>query len=364
MSVVQHHVTDWFRAWRILPDTPATRLSHGLWFGMDLFFILSGFLIGSMILGAQREGALRFGRFYLRRAFRIFPAYYVVLSLLAFGLPALLGITLSAEQRAGLWAEYLYLTNYLPWAGRAVMPYAWSLAVEEHFYLLVPLLLAGLARVRSRALQLGSLTLLWASGFALRLAVFALHGPRTRDAMVATFYIQSHFRYDILIAGVWLAVVEHHHAAALDAAIARPAVRRGLLALSAAAFGLLFYYPLQAQHPAFNLFCWGALTSLGYVPLILVLLHARTAWVAALGWSGFRRWATLGYGIYLVHVPLIALVTVPWAGAAMLRGSLNFGGAWCLALGLGLALSTALAWVLHVAVEKPAMALRDRLTAP
>ena len=122
--VVQLHTT-----WALLFVGVVSFSTESLWFGMDLFFLLSGFLIGSMLLAEAPSGRrVKMGRFYLRRTFRIFPPYFVVLTLFASMWP------LNPAQRAHLWMEYAYLTNYVPPIfGLVVMPWGWSLALEEHF---------------------------------------------------------------------------------------------------------------------------------------------------------------------------------------------------------------------------------------
>lgn len=361
VSVVQHHVTDGFQLWRLLPVSAFTVLSRAVWFGMDLFFVLSGFLIGSILLEARRRGPIDYANFYVRRTFRIFPSYYVVLTLFAFGVARWLHIPLTPQQREYLPWEYLYLTNYIPRPSGAFMPWGWSLAVEEHFYLAVPLLLYLLLRVRSASRQLVLLGVGWSLGTIVRVAAFLHAGSPGRGVMLDSYYVRSHFRFDVLLAGLWIAVLEHNFRAELDALLARARPRRAMVATSLALFGLLLFYPLQHASPLWTLFCWGGLTSLAYGLLIVVLLRRELSIADWLGWRGFRRWATLGYGIYLVHPVVISLLVVPLCGLGMVRGLWSFGAAWWLSLVGGLAVSTLGAWLLHVAIERPAMRLRDRL---
>src|ERR1019366_6522082 len=99
------------------------------WAGVDLFFVLSGFLIsGLLFTDWKRTGRLSIGRFFLRRGLKIYPGFYVFLLITA----------LSLRLHGGrFWNEVLFLQDYLPnfWA------HTWSLAVEEHFYLLLPFVL-------------------------------------------------------------------------------------------------------------------------------------------------------------------------------------------------------------------------------
>jgi len=106
------------------------------WLGVNLFFVLSGFLITGILL-ETRKRADYYKRFYVRRALRILPAYYAVLFLLAI---------LKAASPAFLLLSFFYLSNVTPLFGVAVSyTVLWSLAVEEHFYLLWPTVIRRLS---------------------------------------------------------------------------------------------------------------------------------------------------------------------------------------------------------------------------
>jgi peptidoglycan/LPS O-acetylase OafA/YrhL len=111
--------------------------------GVQLFFVLSGFLITTLMLReVQRTGRVHLGHFYLRRALRILPVYTVYLLLLAI-LDAC-GVTHFSGRQ---WlSAATYTVNFLPSSLPHLMSHLWSLCVEEHFYLLWPLLMALLPR--------------------------------------------------------------------------------------------------------------------------------------------------------------------------------------------------------------------------
>jgi peptidoglycan/LPS O-acetylase OafA/YrhL len=147
-SVVQFHVT------QITQQNPALPLnawwaqrSSDVIYGMDLFFVLSGFLIGSILLrSVERSGSQRVGRFYLRRIIRTLPSYYIMLTGLFIAKP---WGAIRPAQYHHMWMEYTYLTDYanprIPFD--LMMPWGWSLAVEEKFYFAVPLLVLLLRRI-------------------------------------------------------------------------------------------------------------------------------------------------------------------------------------------------------------------------
>ncbi len=115
------------------------------YFGVDLFFVLSGFLITRILLTEKRSGRIRIGRFFLRRTLRIFPIYYLTIGFCAiwFG-----------SRCHDLIAAAFYSTNiyHLFATDRTVtaVGHTWSLAVEEQFYLVWPFLLASVALPRVR----------------------------------------------------------------------------------------------------------------------------------------------------------------------------------------------------------------------
>lgn len=105
--------------------------------GVDVFFVISGFLITLLLIREQRQmGAISIRRFYARRALRIFPAYFVYLGVMS-ALAALGIVALSTKQ---LLAAATYTANLFP-GGTWVVGHCWSLCVEEHFYLIWPMIL-------------------------------------------------------------------------------------------------------------------------------------------------------------------------------------------------------------------------------
>lgn len=363
VAIVQLHVSTAFSHWHLMgTNHPLHQLSMALWFAMDLFFLLSGFLIGSMLL--RDDGAVTpagAARFWGRRAFRIIPAYYVVLTALALVTP------LDAARRAALWHEYAYVTNYFVTQGPPLMIWAWSLCVEEHFYLAVPLLVGALAWLPTARLRAGALVALWASGIALRVAaVFGAHRAWTFDELFVEVYPRTHLRYDILVAGVLLAWVERHHGPRLDALFARRSVRAGALAVSGVALFFLFAH-LPLPMPLRCALEWGGLTAVMYVPLVLWLLHHRGYVARFLGHPAFRYVATFGYGIYLVHLAVIehllprVLLPPILQYVQAHRAAPPLGALWLVALATAFGLSLLVALGLHLLVEKPALVVRDRV---
>ncbi len=175
------------------------------WAGVDLFFVLSGWLIGGLYFREERAfGRVRLRRFWIRRFFRTLPPYFVVLfATLAFARASgVVGVTYSIDLT---WPELVFLQNYA--AGlRRVISVSWSLCVEEHFYLTLPIIL-GMTKGRRKVTLYGLPALIAA------LAAYRSYVYLTGEWGDSTWYIytRTHFRLDNLLIGVWLAQVAVCH---------------------------------------------------------------------------------------------------------------------------------------------------------
>ena len=361
VSVVQFHVTWIFAAEQgIRIDPQFVTSSLTVFFGMDLFFILSGFLIGSILLRSlETSGTQNLRRFYIRRISRTFPPYYVVLTYLA------LTTALTASQRAHLPYEYVYATNFLSLLRvDIVMFWGWSLALEEQFYLTVPLLFFLLYRLKGDRARLALLVAIWLSALAMRLFIYFHRAPWSDLALYEALYFRPHTRFDTLIAGIILAFVHRRYGDAITEWLKAP-LHRGLLALSSLTCLWLLLQPwvfgpeyLQIVH----VFAWGTITSIMYFGWLLLLLH-HDGWIQrALSLPIYRRIATLGYGVYLVHIPLLDDISVPVARALQER-RVPMLVIWPLSLGALMLGSLVVAYVLHVLIEKPSLRIRERLAS-
>ena len=360
VSVVQYHITGVFGRMHgpeLDPELAAS--STRIFFGMDLFFLLSGFLIGSILLHSlHTTGRQDVRRFYLRRMFRTFPPYYLVLTLLA------LTRTLTAEEAHNLPFEYAYLTNFTKLASDdLVMGWGWSLALEEQFYLTVPLLFFVLHRLPSDRARIGMLFGLWTLGTVSRFAIWASQPVWDNSDFMHATYFRTYTRFDTIVCGILLAFVHTRYGDTIQRWLAHP-LHRGLLAIPA--LGCLWVLLRPTMFPdehtlLVRVFLWGTVTSVMYFCGLLLLLHGEGLHVRFLSAPIFRALATLGYGVYLVHVPVIEHL-VPVANALAARGW-SPQAIWPLALAVAMLGSLALGYVLHILVEKPALRIRQRLAA-
>jgi peptidoglycan/LPS O-acetylase OafA/YrhL len=171
--------------------------------GVDIFFGISGFLICTRLLQEeQRLGRINLKSFYIRRVFRILPPY--LLYLLAAVLLTATGVI--AAQRWEFVSCLLFFRNYMPLdaAQNWYTGHFWSLAVEEHYYLLWPplLFLLGVRRARPTVLGLAILVALW------RVVEFR-YGFVSHRLLDASFYVRTDIRADALLWGCWMALLFH-----------------------------------------------------------------------------------------------------------------------------------------------------------
>ena len=305
MIVILHY---FLQAVRTTPGSPlAYALMPGrlAWSGVDLFFVLSGFLIGGILLDA-RSSSNYFHVFYTRRFFRIVPAYVLYLSL-AFLLGTLAHT--GAVSRLSFfepdtlpWAPHLlFLQNFWMAARNTLgqLSITWSLAIEEQFYLTLPLLIRLLSPQRLLVALLAGILLAPAS----RIAFHALWPEH-----YVSWFVLMPCRADSLLLGVLGAV-------ALRNPDWRPRLernRRWMLALVALlACGVLF---MTAR--SFDPYGLGMLTigftwlALFYLAILLCVLLYRDTWISACLRSRALTWiGTIAYGLYLFHG---ILLTVFW----------------------------------------------------
>jgi len=279
-----------------LADSVVRRLFRAGWVGVDLFFVLSGFLITSILL--DTKGSSRYLiTFWGRRVLRIFPLYYGTLAVLFVVLPLLpladrlSGLQTFREVQGWYWS---YLTNVLiARRGWGAAPYGtdhfWSLAVEEQYYLVWPLVVLW---CDSRQLRVVCLTLI-AGALGLRIAAhFGGVSP-------AAIYVCTFTRMDSLAAGSLLAVLsrDSHGSALLTWWARRGGWIAGLgLGVIVVWYGQLSTYDVGVQTLGHTVLAGvaAALVALAIIGAAPGLDRGRSG--AVLQWFG-----RYSYAIYVVH---------------------------------------------------------------
>ena len=315
--------------------------------GVDLFFVLSGFLITGILYDSRAHPGY-FRNFYMRRLLRIFPLYYGVLAivfLLIPAIPALHGSEIAGLRAHQAWAWLygvnIYLAMHAGW-DLSYITHFWSLAVEEQFYLLWPLLVWLLA-ARPRFFL----------GFSLAVAIASFGGRVAASVLganqVATTVLTP-FQLDALALGGFIAVY-------LRQPGGEAAVRRLIIPMSAAGFGLLLLQ-FGVRHLGGS---GNAIESLrgGAFHLLLAALLIKAVLAPSLSaWSRFFRsgpLTTLGkysYGIYVYHHFFSHYFIVHGAESALASSTgSHLSAVLILAVG-GMAASVAIAWLSYEYFEK------------
>jgi peptidoglycan/LPS O-acetylase OafA/YrhL len=327
---------------RILPVT-----YYG-WMGVDLFFVLSGFLIGQQALKPYLMGRrLSIAEFYRRRAYRILPAYLVVL-----GLYFLVPGWREFPRLAPLWKFLTFTMNFGFSFDRRCFSHAWSLCVEEHFYLLLPLLVVLLMRrpsVRKTVAVLASLVLF---GILLR-GFLVTHYP---DEVWTRIYYPSYTRLDGLLTGVGLAAVRTFRPAWWDSLMQRG---HTLFLTGAVCVGcVIWMFHKQDLGDSTDSAMWGVILGFPLLSLGLGLITASSVSengvLARVRIPGAETLASLAFSLYLTHKAIGHMVMQRFPQITIPQGP----GSWLLYAVT--CLSAAL--LLHVVVERPFLRLRDRVT--
>ncbi len=315
---------------------------HGGWFGLhggfvgvDVFFVLSGFLITRLLLDEHaRTGHVSLKNFYIRRALRLFPALAALvggiwLAAALLDLPEieenLVSRSLWAISYVANWRDVVTQTNGGPFG------HLWSLSVEEQFYAVWPLIVvAVLRRHGARGVRVGA-----AAIYLVAMPVTLIRSWGGASRVDLYFATHSHGLV-LLIAGSFLGASPQ-----LLEALTRETARR-LLWLGVLGIGALALLPNYDNplHP-----------SLGYVPVTAFSLALVAGAVAhpeaiVLSWRPLRRIGASSYGIYLWHLPMFAI-------AGIIAPSID--------VKIRIIVGTAIATVIsHVLIERPAMRYKHR----
>ncbi|MGE0877307.1 MAG: acyltransferase family protein [Acidimicrobiia bacterium] len=308
--------------------------------GVDLFFVLSGFLITRLLIEEHGgAGAIDLRAFYRRRAVRLLPALYVMLAA-ALVLSVVFDAMRGSQPKATIWA-LLYVANWPAaiggWETVAPIAHLWSLAVEEQFYLVWPVAVIAVLR-RWNVSVLGTLSLSLAVLLACSTAIRAGLGVSVNPLLYAS--TEAHGAV-LLLGGAWLATRP------IPKVVPRTT---GPLAVGAlVALLLLTVFTTEANRLHFVT----GFSLLFVVSVLLVrgALAPTTAVARVLSLRAAREVGRLSYGIYLWHVLVIAVVEKLLPGENALRLA---------RLVLDVVVSVALAQLSSMTVERWAQRYRAR----
>lgn len=336
----------------------SSRLANAGWVGVDLFFVLSGFLISGLLFGEyKRRGDISFKRFFIRRGFKIYPSFYVFL-LVTFA------VQWGHHSLSPLWSylsEIFYFQNY----HSGIWLHTWSLAVEEHFYILMPVFLLFLVKHSSyrpdpfRAVPRAFLVVAVAC-LLFRIGTVARTPAEILQTIAGFRAIQTptHERIDSLFFGVLLGYI-HHFRRGFFLQLLAPARNRFILAIVAA--GLLAPAVVLPPQNRFMLTFEFTLLYLGFGTVLILSLYVHDVLPSSIGLvlsplgSAFAFVGMYSYSIYLWHESVL-----PW-GPGVVRRAIHVRIPQSLYGIFYFVASIAFGILMSRSIEYPVLRLRDRL---
>jgi peptidoglycan/LPS O-acetylase OafA/YrhL len=279
------------------------------WSGVDLFFVLSGFLIGGILL-EQREAANYFKVFYIRRTCRIFPLYFFLLLLFVLLINLMPSLTVTSPIK-WLFQNSLPAWTYATFTQNIAMSYSgnfgsmwlgvtWSLAVEEQFYLLMPVAIYFASRRWLPYALVGAIM----AAPVLRFALFFIH-PFPRFSA----YVLMPCRADVLLLGVLCAYVTQHPRLA-QYLIRKRRILYGLFILLSIGVVAILAYGIMTNSTgpfAIHSFAYTWLALLYACFLLIAVTGTRGVLSAVTRVKWLRDLGSISYGVYVYHEVVLGL---------------------------------------------------------
>lgn len=322
------------------------------WTGVDLFFVLSGYLIGNQLLSVLAKGgdfSLRL--FYTRRLLRTLPNYYVVLAIYF-----LFPLALTGVSRSPLW-EFLTFTQNFSLRPDQTFTHSWSLCIEEQFYLFVPALVLLAFRKTSNVNWVwGGMACVFFLAMLNRAYMwYSLGGSAMTDLDNFQYiYYSSFSRFDGLVPGVAIALLKNFYPQFFSRCLARGNyffVVGLVCTLFAYSFSMNYIKDEHGYTASFAIFGFPAI-AISYTLLLIAALSPQTL-LYKIAIPGAGKLAIWSYAIYLIHKPLFAVLAAPvatagvdvrnWYGVVIIWGVSIFAG-----------------WLLFILVETPFMRIRTK----
>lgn len=301
------------------------------WTGVDLFFVLSGLLIGSQLYKElNRTGRIRIGHFLLRRGLRIWPLYY------GFVLFAALGYFFG-KNVLDIWSDAFCLSNFF----HCHVEGGWSISTEEQFYIITPILLSLFA-LRLSPRRLWVIPCLAIVVLISTRAWVIAHSALPEYALRQKLYFPIFTHADGLAVGVFLAWLVTFHKDRLRSKAFAALASSGMLICGAALYGIK---PLLLNFTALGLI-YGSLELYGISALPLPRV---------VRWTGFYSISRLSFGLYLNHLGILNVLS-NWLLGFSRRGFFALWVTYFVCLGICLLV----AMVTFVLIERPFLVIRGR----
>lgn len=337
-----------------LPRSPADlffrAISHFGYWGVDLFFVLSGFLIGSQFfkqISSEADSSLK--TFYLRRFFRTLPVYFIFLCIMMF----YWGVDNFFEKMD--WRYILFLQNF---GGLYELTHTWSLCIEEHFYLFFPII--GLFVFRKLNFKTGIFVFasIVFAGIVARLFIWNIYRPdlvftnnihKSYDIFYNNIMYPSYNHLDGLSLGVLLGFIKVKNKALWNQLLENPNTKLIFGTLFCGVAAMLSLQKVSWYSVGFAI----PSLAIGFSLFLLSSLNKKSL-INKIEIPGIGILALISYSMYMIH-PLALEV------AKKISGKLEIAPISITGITLNLVVILAFSTLLYILVEKPFLLLRDRI---
>jgi peptidoglycan/LPS O-acetylase OafA/YrhL len=266
-------------------------LYHIGWFGVDLFFVISGFLISNLLFKEKEKGKLNIKRFLVRRGFKIYPSFYALILFVI--------IVKMAEHKSlhigNILAELFFFQNYK----KGLLVHTWSLAVEEHFYLFLSLVFFLLSGANKKVFRISFLLL---TIIILILCLLLRVNNLYRPFQLSTHIFETHIRIDSIFFGVFISFIRNYYRSVYDAINSKKII---LYAIMLVQISTLFIFHVNSAYTYTLGFTLNYISS--GCALMLLLNNTNEAFGRKGMTRAVSRIGYYSYTIYLWHIPVEAI---------------------------------------------------------
>ena len=312
--------------------------ARGGWSGVDLFFVLSGFLVSGLIFKEYKKtGGFAAGRFLIRRGFKIYPSFWLLIAA-TWAYTSFRGLEFTQDE---LWGELLFIQNYYD----HIWNQTWSLAVEEHFYVFLALLCFLAVKIRKQD-PFELIPKLFAF-FAIACFLMRFYITMNFQFRFYDYYSPSHLRFDSLFFGVLISYLWHFKDLGNNSRLLNS--RNWIAAMGVLMFVPFFVFEMPVTPWLLSIGLIGGYLGSGCV--LLALMKTDVGNNLAVNYAA--RIGKYSYSIYLWHMAVVRWV-IPEA-------AIDPQANWFLYSSVYLFFSILGGIILSKTVEYPMLKLRDWL---
>ncbi|EOQ87460.1 acyltransferase [Leptospira yanagawae serovar Saopaulo str. Sao Paulo = ATCC 700523] len=330
---------------------------------MDAFFVLSGYLIGGQLLKEKiKTNVINYGNFLTKRVLRIFPPYYIFLTFQFIFIYQLskhatdeLVRTESAQLVHRVIWDYTYMSDYF--AG--IMIHGWSLSVEEKFYILLPILLFLILKLKQPKQILISLSTLVILPTIMRYVHFSMINPENLNfgTYTGAFYYPFHSRMDGLFLGVLIAAVQIYFPEWINRFLKNKYSPYAVLLSISSLFSIMFF-TTEDRPELFTCVFRFFVASIAWSVVLIKTFDEKTWTSKVLSIPVFSPVAKLSYCAYIIHLLLLGYLSKKFIGYHKIHYYEIF--LWTIPIGV---MILGYAYFYYLLTEKPFLALRNRILA-